>query len=105
MGTLARASTRPLGDTIHYVRHGRKLVGYTRSARVPWLQTKIFGDKIRTLRLFSEWFMFPATSEYLDRGKIKTKGIMNKTFKLEQFQEARDPIKHKSAIKAAIVFN
>lgn len=49
--------------------------------------------------------MFPATIEYLDSGKIKTKGIVNKTFKLEQFQEALDSIKNKSAIKAAIVFD
>lgn len=66
---------------------------------------KIFGDEIRILGSFSETFMFPATIEYLDSGKIKTKGIVNKTFKLEQFQEALDSIKNKSAIKAAIVFD
>lgn len=46
-----------------------------------------------------------ATIEYLDSGKIKTKGIVNKTFKLEQFGEALQSIKDKSAIKAAIVFD
>jgi D-arabinitol dehydrogenase (NADP+) len=44
------------------------------------------------------------TVEYLDSGKIKTKGIVNKVFKLEQFGEALESIRNKTAIKAAIVF-
>lgn len=46
-----------------------------------------------------------ATIDYLDSGKVKTKGIVNKTFKLEQFGEALESIKNKTAIKAAIVFD
>lgn len=46
-----------------------------------------------------------ATIDYLDSGKVKTAGIVNKTFKLEQFGEALESIKNKSAIKAAIVFD
>lgn len=46
-----------------------------------------------------------ATIDYLDSGKIKTKGIVNKTFKLEDFDKALQSIKDKSAIKAAIVFD
>jgi D-arabinitol dehydrogenase (NADP+) len=46
-----------------------------------------------------------ATIDYLDSGKVKTKGIVNKTFKLEQYGEALESIKNKSAIKAAIVFD
>lgn len=45
-----------------------------------------------------------ATIDYLDTGKVKTKGIVNKTFKLEEFDQALQSIKDKSAIKAAIVF-
>jgi D-arabinitol dehydrogenase (NADP+) len=45
------------------------------------------------------------TIDYLDSGKIKTKGIVNKTFKLEQFGEALESIRNKTAIKAAIVFD
>ncbi|KAG5985256.1 hypothetical protein E4U43_006095, partial [Claviceps pusilla] len=46
-----------------------------------------------------------ATIDYLDSGKVKTKGIVNKTFKLEDFDKALQSIKDKSAIKAAIVFD
>lgn len=103
----ATGSVKLLEDAINYVRRGGTLVVYgvyANSARVSWPPAKIFGDEIRIIGSFSETFMFPATIEYLDSGKIKTKGIVNKTFKLEQFQEALDAIKDKSAIKAAIVF-
>ncbi len=49
--------------------------------------------------------MFPATVDYLDSGKVKTKGIVNKVFKLEQWGEALQSIRDKSAIKAVIAFD
>jgi D-arabinitol dehydrogenase (NADP+) len=72
---------------------------------VSWPPAKIFGDEIRIIGSFSEVYMFPQTIDYLDSGKIKTKGIVNKTFPLEKFGEALESIKNKSAIKAAIVFD
>ena len=48
--------------------------------------------------------MFPAAIDYLDSGKVKVEGIVNKTFKLEQWGECLESMKNKSAIKAAIVF-
>lgn len=50
-------------------------------------------------------YLLAATIDYLDSGKVKTKGIVNKTFKLEEFGKALQSIKDKSAIKAAIVFD
>jgi D-arabinitol dehydrogenase (NADP+) len=45
--------------------------------------------------------MFPATVDYLDSGKVKTKGIVNKTFKLEQWGEALESILPLSLTKRA----
>lgn len=45
------------------------------------------------------------TIAYLDSGKIKTKGIVDKTFRLEQYGEALDSIQNKTAVKVAIVFD
>ncbi|KAF4965537.1 hypothetical protein FSARC_6668 [Fusarium sarcochroum] len=104
----ATGSVKILEDSINYVRRGGTLVCYgvyNNSDRVSWPPTKIFGDEITILGSFSETFMFPATIDYLDSGKVKTEGIVNKTFKLEQFGEALESIKNKSAIKAAIVFD
>ncbi|EEY19072.1 NADP-dependent mannitol dehydrogenase [Verticillium alfalfae VaMs.102] len=78
---------------------------YAEAARVSWPPSKIFGDEITILGSFSETYMFPATIDYLDSGKVRTAGIVNKTFRLEQFGEALESIRNKSAIKAAIVFD
>lgn len=48
--------------------------------------------------------MFPATIGYLDSGKVKVKGIVNKTFTIDQWAECLEAMRNKSAIKAAIVF-
>ncbi|PNY28499.1 D-arabinitol dehydrogenase 1 [Tolypocladium capitatum] len=103
----ATGSIKILEDAINYVRRGGTLVVYgvySSSAKVSWPPAKIFGDEITIIGSFSETYMFPATIDYLDSGKVKTKGIVNKTFKLEDFGKALESIKDKSAIKAAIVF-
>ncbi|KAM5384286.1 hypothetical protein ACJZ2D_001591 [Fusarium nematophilum] len=104
----ATGSVRILEDSINYVRRGGTLVVYgvyANADRVSWPPSKIFGDEITILGSFSETYMFPATIDYLDSGKVKTQGIVNKTFKLEQFGEALESIKNKTAIKAAIIFD
>lgn len=40
-----------------------------------------------------------------DRRRVKVDGIVNKTFKLEEWQACLDAMKNKSVIKAAIVFD
>jgi D-arabinitol dehydrogenase (NADP+) len=65
----------------------------------------LVGDEITIIDSFSETYKFPATIDYLDSGKVKVKGIVNKTFKLEQWKECIEAMKNKSAIKAAITFD
>jgi D-arabinitol dehydrogenase (NADP+) len=104
----ATGSAKILEDAIHYVRRGGKLVVYgvySDSARVSWPPSKIFGDEITIIGSFSETYMFPATIGYLDTGKVKVEGIVNKTYRLEQWGECLEAMKNKSAIKAAIVFD
>lgn len=104
----ATSSVKLLEDAVNYVRGGGTLVVYgvyANADRVSWPPAKIFGDDIRIIGSFSEILIFPATIEYLDSGKMKTKGNVNKTFALEQFQEALESIKNKSVIKATIVFD
>ncbi|OAL30573.1 chlorophyll synthesis pathway protein BchC [Fonsecaea nubica] len=103
----ATGSVKILEDSINYVRRGGKLVVYGvygNKDRVSWPPTKIFGDEITILGSFSETYKFPAAIDYLDSGKVKVAGIVNKTFKLEQWAECLESMKNKSAIKAAIVF-
>ena len=48
---------------------------------------------------------FPAAIDYLDSWKVKLKGIVNKVFKIEEWEECLKAMKNKNAIKAAIVFD
>lgn len=104
----ATGSPKILEDAINYVRRGGKLVVYgvySSSAKVSWPPSKIFGDEITIIGSFSETYMFPAAIDYLDSGKVKVAGIVNKTYKLEQWAECLEAMKNKTAIKAAIVFD
>jgi len=104
----ATGSPKILEDAINYVRRGGKLVVYgvySDSAKVSWSPSKIFGDEITIIGSFSETYMFPTAIGYLDSGKVKVQGIVNKTFKLEQWAECLESMRNKSAIKAAITFD
>ncbi|KAF8454518.1 chaperonin 10-like protein [Terfezia claveryi] len=104
----ATGSAKILEDSINYVRRGGKLVVYgvySDESRVTWPPSKIFGDEITILGSFSETYMFPATIGYLDTGKVKVDGIVNKIFPLEKWGECLESMRNKTAIKAAIVFD
>lgn len=120
----ATGSVKILEDAINYVRRGGKLVVYgvyKESERVAWKPSKIctfsppfsrlgmlmrkVGDEITIVGSFSEMNKFPAAIDYLDSGKVKVKGIVNKVFKIEEWEDCLEAMKNKSAIKAAIVFD
>ncbi|OJD17825.1 chlorophyll synthesis pathway protein BchC [Emergomyces pasteurianus Ep9510] len=104
----ATGSVKILEDAINYCRRGGKLVVYGVYAdadRVTWPPAKIFGDEITIIGSFSETYKFPAAIDYLDSGKVKVNGIVNKTFKIEQWAECLEAMRNKSAIKAAITFD
>jgi len=92
-------------DSINYVRRGGTLLVYgvyEDKARVSWPPSKIFGDEIRIIGSFSQTFCFPRTIEYLESGKIKTKGMVTDVFKLEDYQKALDKMSSRGALKIAI---
>lgn len=63
------------------------------------------GDEITILGSFSETYKFPAAVDYLDSGKVKVDGIVNKVYKIEQWEECLEAMRNKTAIKAAITFD
>ncbi|KAJ5807747.1 hypothetical protein N7474_009016 [Penicillium riverlandense] len=104
----ATGNLKILEDSINYVRRGGKLVVYgvyANKDRVSWPPAKIFGDEINIIGSFSETYKFPAAIDYLDSGKVKVNGIVNKVFKIEQWAECLESMRNKSAIKAAITFD
>jgi threonine dehydrogenase-like Zn-dependent dehydrogenase len=90
---------------IKTVCHGRlsRSVSFSQKSRKQLLVANqsvlpLVGDEITIIGSFSETYKFPATIDYLDSGKVKVKGIVNKTFKLEQWKECIEAMKNKSAI-------
>ncbi len=66
---------------------------------------KSFLQDVLVTRVIADISYVAAAIDYLDSGKVKVQGIVNKTFKLEQWAECLESMKNKSAIKAAIVFD
>lgn len=56
-------------------------------------------------RSFSEMWCVGRSVKYLESRKVDVRGIVDKTFKLEQFGEALDAVRNKTCIKAAIIFD
>ena len=47
--------------------------------------------------------LLTAALAYLDSGKVKVKGIVNKTFRIDQWEECLESMRNKSAIKVKTV--
>lgn len=56
-------------------------------------------------RSFSQMYCLQKSVDYLESGKVKVDGIVDRTFKLEQFGEALEVIKQKQCIKATILMD
>jgi D-arabinitol dehydrogenase (NADP+) len=69
------------------------------------LTNTLVGDEINIIGSFSEVYKFPAAIDYLDTGKVKVNGIVNKVFRIEEWEQCLESMRNKSAIKAAIVFD
>ncbi|KIA75577.1 MFS transporter [Aspergillus ustus] len=97
-----------LNDSINYVRRGGKLLVYGVYAdqdRVTWSPAQTFTNEITILSSFSQVHKFPTAIDYLESGQVTVDGIVNKTFRIEEWTECLDAVCNKTAIKAAIVFD
>ncbi|KAK2590336.1 hypothetical protein QQS21_011979 [Conoideocrella luteorostrata] len=102
---------------------------YNKDALVNVSPSKIFGDEITILgyvqdpymvtrkdtfyvgrqtnnvRSFSQMYCLQKSVDYLESGKVKVQGIVDKTFRLEEFGDALDAIRKKQCIKATIIMD
>jgi hypothetical protein len=82
-----------LGMRSPFLVHSQRLICFVSSRFVP------------SRPLISNHPLLAAAIDYLDSGKVRVAGIVNKTYKLEQWADCLAAMKDKSAIKAAIVFD
>ena len=59
-------------------------------------------DLLQIIGSFSQAFCFPRAVAYLDSGKVRVKGMVTDTFKLEEYQQALDKMNSRGAVKIVI---
>ncbi|KAL3454976.1 chaperonin 10-like protein [Aspergillus heterothallicus] len=97
-----------LNESIGYVRRGGKLLVYGVFAdedRVSWSPTQILNNEITIISSFSQVHKFPAAIAFLESGQVIVDGIVNKTFRIEEWAQCLETVRNKGATKAVIVFD
>lgn len=123
VGMNALASTNPYGFDIvieatgaptvleaalNYVRKGGKLVVYgvyDESVKIAWPPFKIWENEITVLASFCSMGHIPHVLEYVQAGKLKLNGVVNRTFRIEEWAECLEVVRKQEVVKAAIVFD
>ncbi|CAI4212054.1 unnamed protein product [Parascedosporium putredinis] len=104
----ASGSLEMVQMAIEYCTRGGKLLYYgvyERDAVINLSPSKVFRDEITIMGSFSQTWCMQRSVDYLESGVVDVKGIVDKTFRLEEYADALDAIRNKTCIKAAIVFD
>ncbi|KAJ4373527.1 hypothetical protein N0V86_007668 [Didymella sp. IMI 355093] len=97
-----------LETSINYVRKGGKLVVYgvyDDKVKIAWSPFKIWENEITILASFCSMQHMPHVLEYVRAGKLKLGGLVDRTFRIEEWEEAMDAVRKQECVKAAIVFD
>lgn len=97
-----------LESSINYVRKGGKLVVYgvyDDKVKIAWSPFRIWENEITILASFCSMQHMPHVLEYVRAGKLKLGGIVDRTFRIEEWEEAMDVVRKQECVKAAIVFS
>lgn len=122
-GLLALQKNRPLGfdivveatgvtsvlqESINLVCRGGTLgvFGVYPSARqLMWDPNILLVRHINLVGSISEVNRFPTALAYLESGKVCVKEVVNKVFRIEEWEDCLESLRSPGTIKAAIVFN
>lgn len=97
-----------LEQSLDYVRKGGKLVVYgvyDEKVKIAWSPFRIWENEITILASFCSMSHIPHVLEYVNAGKLKLKGIANKTYRIEEWAECLEAVRKQEVVKAAIVFD
>ncbi|EMD01288.1 hypothetical protein BAUCODRAFT_204777 [Baudoinia panamericana UAMH 10762] len=104
----ATGASSVLEQSIFYVRKGGTLVVYgvyDDAAKVAWPPSRIWTYEITVLASFCSTLKFPVVLEYVKTKKLNLKGIVNKTYRIEEWAECLEAVRKQQVVKAAIVFD
>lgn len=97
-----------LEHSIEFVRKGGKLVVYgvyDDRVKIAWSPFRIWEYEITVLASFCSMQHMPAVLEYVKAGKLKLGGIVDKTYRIEEWGECLEAVRKQEVVKAAIVFD
>ena len=97
-----------LEGSIEFVRKGGKLVVYgvyDDKAKIAWSPFAIWANEITILASFCSMQHMPGVLEYVNSGKLKLGGIVDRTFQIEEWAECMEVVRRQECVKAAIVFD
>jgi D-arabinitol dehydrogenase (NADP+) len=96
-----------LEAALNYVRKGGKLVVYgvyDESVKIVWSPFRIWEHEVTILASFCSMGHIPHVLEYVNAGRLKLDGIVDRTFGIEEWEECLEVVRKQEVVKAAIVF-
>jgi D-arabinitol dehydrogenase (NADP+) len=97
-----------LEQSIEFVRKGGKLVVYgvyDDRVKIAWSPFRIWEYEITVLASFCSMQHMPVVLEYVKAARLKLGGIVDKTYRIEEWEECLDAVRKQEVVKAAIVFD
>jgi len=104
----ATGASTVLEASLNYVRKGGKLVVYgvyDESVKIAWSPFRIWEHEVTILASFCSMGHIPHVLEYVQSGRLKLDGIVNKTYRVEEWDECLEAVRKQTVVKAAIVFD
>jgi D-arabinitol dehydrogenase (NADP+) len=104
----ATGAPSALEIALSYVRKGGKLVVYgvyDEKVKIAWSPFRIWENEITILASFCSMGHIPHVMEYVKAGRLKLGGIVDRTYKIEEWGECLEAVRRQEVVKAAIVFD
>lgn len=97
-----------LEASISYVRKGGTLVVYgvyDESVKISWSPFQIWQQEMTIVASCCSMGHMPHAMEYIKAGKLNLKGIVNKTYTIDQWEECLEAVRKQVYVKVAVVFD
>jgi D-arabinitol dehydrogenase (NADP+) len=95
-------------SALSYVRKGGKLVVYgvyDEKVKIAWSPFRIWENEITILASFCSMGHIPHVMEYVKAGRLRLGGIVDRTYRIEEWGECLEAVRRQEVVKAAIVFD
>ncbi|KZM19157.1 oxidoreductase [Ascochyta rabiei] len=103
----ATGSPSVLESALRFVRKGGKLVVYgvyNAAAKIAWEPFVIWERELEVLASFCSMGHVPVALDYVRAGRVRVSGVVDRTFRVEEWGACLEVVRRGECVKAAIVF-